>query len=441
MWNFALGRGDIVLTLSIVPGDVIASAVAEFDAGGHKLRDLVTAVFNSPDFIRYQEPAMRLPTFDFARSLAMAAGLAAVAAGCTTTITGDDVPTDEQGLPGESTTSGGSGNTFEHPDQRDPWDILQRLLEDGPPSYSAHVHACMKMKYATLGTVLATRGVSLTATAATSALELRQGGQRTVLDLLDLAPEAPPEVCLGQPPLKAMLGLQAAAATPATNRSYGTVKSASRLLGTNLESQLAVSPADLARYGVTGTTAKKLVDFATTLAITSKAFALGLTSSVILPAFRDDPHGGFNNMNTLVTTVATMGKILDAFYADLMSHDDPTCGGAKIGDNVVFSVHGDTPKTPLQRGGWPDGTPGNSNWTYVFGNGLLKTGWFGGINADGSVTGWDPTTGGTSTMTSAQLAMPAAAAIAYAVARGDMRRVNDFYRGVSIDGVVRPKTM
>lgn len=241
--------------------------------------------------------------------------------------------------------------------------------------------------------------------------------------------------------LKAMLGLQAAAMTPATNRSYGTVKGASRLLGTNMAKQLAVTPADQTQYGVTGTTATKLLDFANTLIITAKAFSLGLTSSVILPAFRDDPHGGFNDMATLVSTVTTMGKILDAFYADLMGRDDPSCAGAKLGDNVVLSIHGDTPKTPLDRVGWPDGMPGNSNWTYVFGNGWLKTGWFGGIDRNGGVTGWDPTTGGTSTMTSAQLAMPAAAAIAYAVAKGDMRRVNDFYRGVAIDGVVRPKTM
>lgn len=146
-------------------------------------------------------------------------------------------------------------------------------------------------------------------------------------------------------------------------------------------------------------------------------------------------------MATLVRTVHTTGKILNAFYADLMSRDDSTCAGQKIGDNFVMSIHGDTPKTPLNRNGWPDGTPGNSNWVYVFGNGMLKTGWFGGLDRTGRVTGWDPGTGGTSTMTSAQLAMPASAAIAYAVARGDMRRVQDFYRDAAIDGVARPRTM
>lgn len=241
--------------------------------------------------------------------------------------------------------------------------------------------------------------------------------------------------------LKASLGLQAAATTPTTTRSYNTVKGASRLLGTNLSSQLAVTNTDLTNYGIDGTTPTRLSDIARTLIISAKAFGMGLTSSVILPALRDDPHGAFNDMATLTRTVTTLGKILNAFYADLMTRDDATCAGKKVGDNTVFSIHGDTPKTPLNRSGWPDGTPSNSNWTYVFGNGYLKTGWFGGISRTGTVTGWDPTTGGTSTLTSAQLAMPASAAIAYAVAKGDMRRVSDFYRGVAIDGVVRPVTM
>jgi hypothetical protein len=241
--------------------------------------------------------------------------------------------------------------------------------------------------------------------------------------------------------LKAMLGLQAAARTPTTTRSYSTVKSASKLLGTNLASQLAVTNADLTAYGIDATTPTKLSDLARTLIISAKAFSMGLTSSVIVPAFRDDPHGAFNDMATLVKTVQTMGKIFDGFYKDLMGRDDATCAGKKIGDNVVFTVHGDTPKTPLNRNGWGDGTPGNSNWMYVFGNGYLKTGWFGGVTAGGAAQGWDPTTGGASTLTSAQLAAPASAAVAYAVSKGDRGRVNDFSRGVAIDGVVVPKTM
>ena len=240
---------------------------------------------------------------------------------------------------------------------------------------------------------------------------------------------------------KAMLGLQAAAKTPTTNRAYGTAKTASKLLGTNLASQLAVTNTDLMNYGVDATTSTALQEIAKTFIITAKAFELGLTSSVILPAFDDDPHGAFNDMATLESTVTGMGKILDGFYADLMMRDDASCAGKKLGDNFVLSIHGDTPKTPLDRNAWPDNTPGNANWTYVFGNGYLKTGWFGGIDRTGTLTGWDPGTGKASTMTSAQLAAPAAAAIAYAVAKGDMRRVNDFYKGVSINGVVNLNTM
>ena len=32
-------------------------------------------------------------------------------------------------------------------------------------------------------------------------------------------------------------------------------------------------------------------------------------------------------------------------------------------------------------------------------------------------------------------------ALLYAIAKGDMRRVQDFYRGAAIDGVVKPKNM
>jgi hypothetical protein len=39
-------------------------------------------------------------------------------------------------------------------------------------------------------------------------------------------------------------------------------------------------------------------------------------------------------------------------------------------------------------------------------------------------------------MTSGQLANPASAAVLFAVAKGDTRRVADFYRGVDYSGVV-----
>ena len=39
-------------------------------------------------------------------------------------------------------------------------------------------------------------------------------------------------------------------------------------------------------------------------------------------------------------------------------------------------------------------------------------------------------------MTAASTAAAASAAVAYAVAKGDMRRVQDFYRGEDIQGIV-----
>jgi len=39
------------------------------------------------------------------------------------------------------------------------------------------------------------------------------------------------------------------------------------------------------------------------------------------------------------------------------------------------------------------------------------------------------------------LAAPASAAVAYAIAKGDLRRVDDFARGVSISGLAKAVTM
>lgn len=125
----------------------------------------------------------------FLRVLVSAASVALLGAGCvgtSPTIGGDDdpqQPTDPStGLPtgGGGDTSGGDGNTFDHPDKVDPWDVLERMTQEGPPSYSAHVHSCLKMKYATLGTVLASRGVALANTATTSAGFLYTNGAQAI---------------------------------------------------------------------------------------------------------------------------------------------------------------------------------------------------------------------------------------------------------------------
>jgi hypothetical protein len=59
--------------------------------------------------------------------------------------------------------------TTEPAQNSDPWPVLDRIEREGPPRYTSRVHSCSKMRYLTLGNVLASRGVDLTATPDTSA--------------------------------------------------------------------------------------------------------------------------------------------------------------------------------------------------------------------------------------------------------------------------------
>ena len=94
------------------------------------------------------------------------ATLAATAlAACADQITTEPDP----GLPTGNAT-GGEGNTFDHPDtQVDVWALLDRLQQQGPPKYTSRVHSCPKMKYETIGRVLASRGVDINANGETTA--------------------------------------------------------------------------------------------------------------------------------------------------------------------------------------------------------------------------------------------------------------------------------
>jgi hypothetical protein len=201
---------------------------------------------------------------------------------------------------------------------------------------------------------------------------------------------------------------------------------------------LTPTDADMARYGVGPATRSNVMDIARVLMVTAKAFKLGLTSSVVLPAMGDDPHGAFNDMGSLTDTVTSLGAVLDGFLTELDDTPDDQCSGKSLADSIVMTVHGDTPKNPLDRSGWPDGTPNNSNWIYVLGNGYLKTGWFGGVQADGSTRGFDPATGNENNAPAGATSNAAAAAVAYAIARGDSRRIQDFARGVDIAGIIQP---
>jgi hypothetical protein len=234
---------------------------------------------------------------------------------------------------------------------------------------------------------------------------------------------------------KAYLGMVRAANRPTYQHSLNVGKSASNFLGKNLAAKLVPLDDDLNRYGINDGTPTKLSELGRTLITTAKAFKLGLTQSVVVPAMRDDPHGAFNNMGVLNSTTDALCRYLNQFLIDLDVNEPGCTSGSKLSDSVIITVHGDTPKDPRNRSGWPDGTPGNSNWMYVMGNGYLKTGWFGGIRANGNVNGFDPATGENIPGQSANATSNAAsAAVAYAIARGDAKRVADF-NGLNISGI------
>ncbi len=249
--------------------------------------------------------------------------------------------------------------------------------------------------------------------------------------------QAPEDSALFEAYYKAFLGLNKAAGRATELRGLRVGKQAANFLGKNLAAQLQPTAADLTRYGIDGGTDTKISEIGKTLITAVKAFKLGLTQAVILPAMRDDPHGAFGNMANLQMTVTALGKILNEFMNDAQATPDPSCSARNLSDTLVLTIHGDTPKDPTDRSGWPDGTPNNSNWIFAMGNGYLKTGWFGRVKADGNTNGWDPTTGkDVPGQSAAATTASAGAAVAYAVAKGDIRRVQDFYNGPALDGVI-----
>ncbi|HEY1959946.1 MAG TPA: hypothetical protein VGH28_30265 [Polyangiaceae bacterium] len=286
----------------------------------------------------------------------------------------------------------------------------------------------------TFGTAPGAPGVATVANSAGLVDLFNSAASRTLL-------QTPAASALNDSYYRTFLSLNAASARATLTTPQNVGKTAANLLGKNLSSELTPSAADLTRYGLTGVPTT-ISEIGKAMCTAVKAFKLGLTSSVIIPAMRDDPHGAFNDMAQLQTNVTALGKIFDAFMADCAGIPDPSGCGQNLDKGVVFTIHGDTPKDPTNRNGWPDGTPNNSNWLYVFGNGFLKTGWFGNVSAARVATGFDPTTGNdVAGQGSGVTAAPAAAAAAYAVAKGDMRRVQDFYRGPALDGIINAQQM
>ena len=53
VWNWALGKTDIVDTLQEVPAATIQTEIDNFTASGYKLKDLIYAVYTSDDFVKF----------------------------------------------------------------------------------------------------------------------------------------------------------------------------------------------------------------------------------------------------------------------------------------------------------------------------------------------------------------------------------------------------
>lgn len=222
-----------------------------------------------------------------------------------------------------------------------------------------------------------------------------------------------------------------------TKLAYGTAKGAAAFLGTNLAAQLQVTPEDLARYGVDGGTRNSVADIAKTFIVAVKAFRMGLTNSIVLPAFHDDPHGAFDS-GDYMSVVPSLKGVMDGLMGDLRNTMDDAFQ-TPLADDTVITIHGDTYKDPMKRAGWGDNTPNNSNMIFVYGAGHLKTGWFGQIDGAGNAQGFDAA-GKAATYDGASTAKYALASIAYAIAKRDERAISAFANGLTISNVFgRPK--
>jgi hypothetical protein len=223
--------------------------------------------------------------------------------------------------------------------------------------------------------------------------------------------------------------LNRAANRTTTKTAYMTASNAAAFLGTNLAAKLQINQADLDRYGIDGTTRANVRDIGRALIVAVKAFKMGLTNAVALPAMRDDPHGAFTD-GQAQNTPPMLRKVFDGFMNDLKATIDDNTGKV-LADDTVMTITGDTTKTPLNRGGWPDGTPNNSNVMWVYGAGHLKSGWFGGTLRNNTAQGFDAA-GNTAAYNGASTARFALASVAYAIAKRDDRAITAFANGVTV---------
>lgn len=304
--------------------------------------------------------------------------------------------------------------------------------------------AAIQQANPTLLPVLAVGGIQFGAAAGAPAVAA-VGAANQLIDLFNSAAsrallQAPENGGLAEAYYKAFIGLNAAAGRSTIAKQYGVGKVSMNLLSKNLSTQLTPTASDEALFGLTGTSPGAVQNMSRAMITTVKAFSLGLTSMLVMRAFNNDPHGMFAGGDALAMGVGkAIGSMLNGVHDLAKSKADPACSAKTLADSIVLSISGDTFKSPFNRAGWGDGTPNGSNLLYVMGNGHLKTGWYGDMDPAAGAVGWDQATGGTAgayTGRGAELGASAAAALLFAVSKGDMRRVRDFYNGKPIDGIV-----
>ncbi|MBA2539093.1 MAG: hypothetical protein H0V17_05610 [Deltaproteobacteria bacterium] len=102
----------------------------------------------------------------------LVASLGLIASACS----GVDDGTTQDNLPPGS-TAGDEESTFDHENgDFNPFDLIDRLAEEGPPRFTSRIHSCPKVRYRTLGNVLTSLGVNTADATALSAGQLYTSG-------------------------------------------------------------------------------------------------------------------------------------------------------------------------------------------------------------------------------------------------------------------------
>ena len=112
----------------------------------------------------------------FGYTLAILASSVLASSACT-----DDLPPSNIAPGGAGNTAGGQDTTFDHEDNTiSPWYLLERLTQEGPPSFTSHMQSCSKVLYKTLGNVMSGVGINPANATPVSAGDLYTTGENAL---------------------------------------------------------------------------------------------------------------------------------------------------------------------------------------------------------------------------------------------------------------------